>query len=753
MRVQRINPAFERVLGYTLQDIPDIESWWSLAYPDVAYRMEIKAEWIRRTENAVRESNHFIEPLEVRVRTKNGSFTYLEIGATKLPRGMLVIFTDISKRKQIEERLKESEERARLATESAKIGTWDWNLADQTVVMSPREYQLLGLEPRDQRENVDIFFSRIHPDDQESMNAVIEKSIATGEPFEQEFRITLPTGQIRWMHGAGCAYRDQPSAKVTRMAGINLDITDRKLHSENIQNNQMRLFGIINSAMDGIITIDHEHKIIVFNAAAEKMFRCSTADAIGKSIDRFLPERFRANHGKHIQQFVRDGTSTRSMGRFGAISGLRQNGEEFPLEASISQIVIDGLLMLTVTLRDATERQNAEKTKSELESQLRQAQKLESIGTLAGGIAHDFNNILGIVVGNAEMLESEIDEKSRGRIHLERILKAAERATKVIQQILTFSRQQKEPLREKFILDAAISETLALLRASIPTSVEIRAQLSSRNSCVLGDPTQIHQIIMNLITNAWQAMPNRIGWVQIETALELHSNSFVMGDSNLPAGDYIHCIVRDNGKGIPEDDLSRVFDPFFTTKAPGEGTGLGLAVVHGIVRSNGGAISVKSDVGLGTEFRVYFPVHRGATESLTTYTDQKVHSGGGKHIVVVDDEPDLVEVTREMLEQMGFRVSTFVDPRSALEFICTRDQRIDLVISDMTMPHMTGIELLEAIRKQSETIPMLLVTGFTYVIPEEVLRRTGAVEVLLKPLKRNALKEALGQILTRSRES
>lgn len=750
-RVTHLNRAFTRVLGYTIQDIPDIGAWWLAAYPDAEYREYLKSLWAHRVETMGSGPDSFISPLEATVRIKDGSTIVMEIGAARINHGMLVHFNDISARKHAEVLLQKSEEHARLAIEGAKIGTWDWNLFDNTLVMNAREFELLGLQPSNAPVNVDIFLNCVHPEDSKRIAQAIQDSIKTQTSFTNEYRIVLPSGAIRWLYGAGRAHKDVNTGTVLRISGIDCDITDRKLLEENLRNNELRFFGIINSAMDGIITINEQQQIVVFNAAAEKLFFCSAKDAVGSNIDRFIPDRFREKHSEHIRQFARDGTSKRSMGRFGTINGLRANGQEFPIEASISQIVFDGQRLLTVTLRDATDRHLAEQVRTDLEAQLRQSQKLESIGTLAGGIAHDFNNILGIILTNAELMDSDLPPDSRQRIHLDRIQTASQRAAKLIQQILTFSRRKKDVLPEKFILDTSIQESLALLRSSIPASVEIHSRLNSKEASIFGDPTQIHQVIMNLVTNAWQAMPQHRGLIEISSGLENHSNSLVAGESFLPAGEYIHCVVRDNGAGIPEENIHRIFDPFFTTKAPGQGTGLGLAVVHGIIRGTGGAVYAKSGVERGAEFHFYLPVFKGLDNRSPSIERFYSEQGAGEHIVLVDDEEDLNLVTQESLEQLGYRVTSFSDPRTALQYICSHDDACSLLITDMTMPFMTGVELVAAIRKQHEQIPVLLVTGLSDSVPDQQLHQLGIASVLLKPVKRKILAQAVSHVLTPAR--
>ena len=379
----------------------------------------------------------------------------------------------------------------------------------------------------------------------------------------------------------------------------------------------------------------------------------------------------------------------------------------------------------------------------QLEDQLRQAQKMESIGTLAGGIAHDFNNILGIILGNTELAMDDIYEGNPARINLQEVLKASLRAKDVVRQLLSFARKtslEKKPTN----IAPIIIESLKLLRASIPTSIEIRQNITKDLDTILADPTQINQVLINLCTNADHAMPDG-GILEINLKnVELHED-IIDQYSNLNPGRYVNLTVTDTGQGMNPEIKGRIFDPYFTTKEVGKGTGLGLSVVHGIVKSHGGGISVDSELGKGTTFRIYFPViEREAV--IETETDKELPTGN-ERILYIDDEKSMVHMGRNVLERLGYQVEAKSFPGEALELFNANPDRFDLVITDMTMPQMTGDRLVKEILKIRPDMPTILCTGFSEKIDKEKAKQMGVRQYIEKPINRSDLAKVVRKVL------
>mgnify|MGYP000879223588 CR=1 FL=1 len=402
---------------------------------------------------------------------------------------------------------------------------------------------------------------------------------------------------------------------------------------------------------------------------------------------------------------------------------------------------------------DITERKQGEEMRRKLEMQLNQALKMEAIGTLAGGIAHDFNNILSAMIGYAELVYMHLHkapQQGQTLSHLNEILRAGERAKQLVNQILTFSRQT-EQMRKPVEICMIIEEVLRFLRASIPSTVEIQSFLDAPGAIVMADPVQIHQVLLNLCTNAYQSMEGQRGVLEIKVeSVQIDSR---MADSHpdLKVGSYIRTTVSDTGYGMTPAVLERIFDPFFTTKQPGKGTGLGLSVVHGIVKSLGGAIGVESSLGKGTTFQVYFPRH--AAVAAQEAAEETCSLSGSERILLVDDERQLTDFTTLALEQFGYCVTAFNGSREALESFRSHSQQFDLVITDLTMPHLTGLELAHGIRQLRRDMPILLITGFTEDAAWEKAKESGIHDCLLKPVIISDLLKAVRKALDSRQEA
>jgi signal transduction histidine kinase/ActR/RegA family two-component response regulator len=389
--------------------------------------------------------------------------------------------------------------------------------------------------------------------------------------------------------------------------------------------------------------------------------------------------------------------------------------------------------------------EHREKEKQQLEMQLRQTQKMEAIGTLAGGIAHDFNNILGIISGYTELATLDAAEGSRSQKCLKEIFTAGQRARDLVQQILTFSRQgthEPKPLQIGF----AVKEVMKMLRATLPTTIEVKYTVPTKLPAVIADPTQIHQVVMNLCTNASHAMRQNGG--RLEVILEEVMVDEVLAGliTDLMPGHYQRLRVRDTGHGMPPEIVERIFDPFFSTKEPGEGTGLGLSVVHGIVKKCGGGIEVTSVPGEGTTFDVYLPSLEEEEES--SIEEALPLPTGTEKILLVDDEAAMVEMGRQMLESLGYKVTAETSSVEALEIFKSRPEAFDLVMTDMTMPKMTGAEFSGAVLKIRSDIPIILCTGYSERIHEDTAKAIGVREFVLKPV---VLRE-IAQVIRRALE-
>jgi len=421
---------------------------------------------------------------------------------------------------------------------------------------------------------------------------------------------------------------------------------------------------------------------------------------------------------------------------------LRPNGEvrwirdqAFPIRDDAGQVV-----RVVGTAEDITKQRS-------LEEQYRQAQKMEAIGTLAGGIAHDFNNILAAIFGYSELARLRVTADPLAREHLDSVLQAAQRARALVRQILTFSRQQEQE-RQPVQLRPVVAEPLKLLRATIPTTIDFKVSLGTNLPLVLADSTQIHQVVMNLCTNAAHAMRGRPGCLTVRLDLVSVDEGLAAGLPGLVPGPHVRMLVGDTGCGMERTTLAHIFEPFFTTKGPSEGTGLGLSVVYGIVKGHHGAINVESQPGTGTVFQIFFPAVAGEAVAGSETDSESAPRGNGERILVVDDEKPLALLGTSVLKELGYFAVYSTGAADAFARVQANPDGFDLVITDLTMPGQTGLGLARQIRALRPGLPVILSTGFNSAVSADELRDHGIREVLLKPYRLPALGAAVHRVLT-----
>lgn len=384
--------------------------------------------------------------------------------------------------------------------------------------------------------------------------------------------------------------------------------------------------------------------------------------------------------------------------------------------------------------------------REQAETQLRQAQKMEALGTLTGGIAHDFNNILAAVIGFTELLKDRALKGSREEHYHQRVFEAGLRGRELIRQMLAFSRKtelDKKPIR----LGSVVKETIRFLRASIPTTVRVQTDIRSESALVFADPTQMQQVLMNLCTNAAHAMQKTGGVLHVELS-DFNASEFDEAPLPVKPGPYVRLTVSDTGTGISSDIIGKIFDPFFTTKAAGEGTGLGLSVVLGIVRQHDGHITVTSEPGNGSVFNVYLPK---LAERLLIDTSSREHiPAGSERVLLIDDEETLAEMGQEMLEELGYRVTTRTSSTEALALIRSDPSKFDLVITDQTMPDVTGVDLAREIIAVDAQMPIIMCTGFSHVVDSETAKQAGIRAFAMKPLTKGEIARVVRKVLDES---
>ncbi len=422
----------------------------------------------------------------------------------------------------------------------------------------------------------------------------------------------------------------------------------------------------------------------------------------------------------------------------------RKNGTLYPVEAYLELSTSESLPVFMSIVLDITERKRAEEAYRQTETQLHQLHKMEALGTLSAGIAHDFNNILAAILGNTELALVKIRPEEEVHQNLEQVLKAGNRAKELVKHILTFSRQVEQQ-RIPTNLHIVVKEALDLLRATLPSTIHIQQHLSTESGVVLADPTQIHQVVMNLCTNAENAMREKGGTLTVcLDSVDLSSGQEPISP-DLKPGSYLRLSVSDTGRGIPSEIRNRIFEPFFTTKAIGEGTGMGLSVVHGIIANHEGVIAVESEPGCGTTFIIFLPQADAIVESEVpeTIPIQKAHAC----VLFVDDEESITQLAKKMLEHLGYEAEVCTDSIEALQAFRSNPFHYDVVITDQTMPHLTGDAFARELLKIRPDLPIILCTGFSYTVTPEKATALGIRAFLMKPILSYELAQTIQRVL------
>ncbi len=619
---------------------------------------------------------------------------------------------------QLEEKdrlLRKKTERLELAIDAAEDGVWDWDPRTGITYFSPRWLTMLGYQPGELPASYTTWLDLLHPDDREQAVAALGRFLETPEKlFSIEFRMRTKDSGWRWIHARGKKIAADRQGKVSRVIGTHVDITERKRLESSLHLTRF----IYEKSSIGIFRVAVDARIIDVNEEAARSLGYSREELASMQIFDIDPLTNAANWPQIWQKLLDEGVN-----RFEAIH-RRKDGSEIPVLITSNLLEFGGQQFSIAFVQDIS-------SYKRMEQALFQAQKMEAIGSLAGGIAHDFNNVLSAIYGFAQLAQLEIDGSEKVREYIRHICLASERAKEMVMQILAFSRQgvsEKQPTD----IGKIIRDVLKLVRASIPATVEIEGNIADGAGPVRANQTQLHQLVMNLCINASHALQGRGGKIAVElTPVTIHQDE-IPHYQDLQPGRYLKLIIADNGHGIDPAVLPRIFEPYFTTKGQGKGTGMGLAMVHGIVKDHGGDIKVYSEVGIGTTIQVLFPVvdedPQPQGESAVTLPT------GSERILYVDDEQFIVDIGRELLGSLGYRVETFTSPPDCLAAFQARPDDYDLLITDFAMPLLDGEKLIAEARKIRPTIPVILCTGFGTNVLSERLAALGIESILMKPL-------------------
>ncbi len=641
-----------------------------------------------------------------------------------------------------EQRSRRDTERLELALGAASICTWEWSLGSNEVFWSSNSEAVLARPAENFERTFSGYMALVHADDRAEIERAIEAVMKRGSgTYTSQHRLLGADGAYRWMESKGRLDCDA-AGKPFRMAGTLVDISQRKRAEHAIMAGDLLLKQCIKYTPAAVAMFDTNMCYLQASDRWLADYHLQGQELAGRShyeVFPDVPERWKEVHRRVLA---------------GAVE--RNDDDPFPRESGGTEWLqwevrpwhrpddsIGGVVMFTQVV---TERKQAEERNRQLQEQLRQAQKLEALGTLAGGIAHDFNNILSAIVAYTQIAQMENPGNADLQSHLGEVLHASSRAANLVQQILSFSRQQRQE-RKTLAIAPVCKEALKLLRSTLPATIEIREQIASNLPDVLADPTQMHQVLMNLCTNASHAMKGR-GELKLELSRYRLDDPSASPHLELRVGEYLRLSVSDTGEGIDEAVLPRIFEPFFTTKASGEGTGLGLAVVHGIVKEHEGVITATSQRGEGATFTMYLP----AASKAETVADEEladVPMGHGQRILFVDDELALCTAARHLLTRLGYQPRVFQDPEAAWQAFQEAPHACDAVVTDLTMPQRTGLELANDMLRLRPQLPIILTSGYSATLTTGILDEMGIRELVYKPLDYRAMASALSRALPR----
>ena len=734
-RVVLLNRRFTELFGYSAEDVPSLADWWRRAYPDEAYRREVVRTWSAALEKAVREKS-VAEPAEFRVTCKNGELRDVEISGTGIDGGTLTCFADLTERRRAEAALRESEARLRLFIEHAPASLAMFDRDLRYLAVSRRWLADFGLEGRDLlgRLHYDVF-----PEIGENLRQIHRRGLAGEVVQGNEDPFVRADGHVQYVRWEMHPWRDD-RGEIGGIVIFTEDVTQQKQAETALRESEERFRTLVDGAPEGIFVQAEDRFLFVNPAMVRLLGAARPADLIGRDILGLIAPEYHEAIRQRIRCQLETGKAAPPMEQ----DYLRLDGTRVSVETTAVPVRFAGRDAHLVFVRDVAERRRIEAEKQNLQAQLVQAQKMDSIGRLAGGVAHDFNNMLGVILGHADLALGKTDAASPLLNSLQEIRKAAVRSSDLARQLLAFAR--KQTIAPKALdLNETVAGMLAMLRRLIGENVELAWQPCPAPARVKMDPSQIDQILANLCVNARDAIGDH-GRIAIATGLAAFDEDYCASHAGFVPGDYVMLAVADNGCGMDAETLLRLFEPFFTTKEIGKGTGLGLATVYGIVKQNNGFIDVDSQVGRGSTFKIYLPRLQIAPPPEPPAAPPPLPTGH-ETILLAEDDPALLKMTQMMLERIGYHVLPAPSPEEALRLARQNAGRIDLLMTDVVMPGMNGRHLSQTLLADQPGLKRLFMSGYT----ADVIARHGVLEpgvhFIAKPFTPAELAHKLREIL------
>ncbi len=727
-----LSPGTEALFGYTTEEWQTI-SWNDFVKPNHLESVREVFDGLKQGEKSASAS------AEICVRHKDGRELWVEFSVSSIWKngqlsGFAGVTRNITERKKNEAELLLVNKKMRLAADSGHFGIWDLDLRTHTLDWDDMMYRIYNVGRDEFSGTYEAWQSRIHPEDLEQASYAVDQAVSGKKEFASEFRIVWPGGEIRHIQAHALVSTDDAGDPV-KLTGINLDITDKKTAELALKESEERFRALHNASFGGIIIHDMG-TVLECNRGLSEITGYQYDELIGMNGLLLIAEDTR----KLVEHNISTGYE-----RAYEAKGQRKNGEVYPLRLEARNIPYKDKQVRVVEFRDISEQKESEKERENLESQLRQAQKMEAVGRLAGGVAHDFNNLLGLIIGYTEMALEDTPLNSPLRSNLQEILAAGQRSGKLTRQLLAFARKQTI-MPQVLNLNSAIEAMAKMLQRLIGENIKMNWRPGKDLWPVRIDPGQLDQILANLCVNARDAISD-IGELTISTYNFTVERERRLGTENIPKGSYVILSVKDSGSGMSAETLKKIFEPFFTTKEQGRGTGLGLATVYGIVKQNSGYIGVSSSSDAGTEFDIYLPRHQPVSHGSIHPDDEHLAISEGETVLVVEDDMNILEMTVTMLERLGYKVIATNRPNEAVGLAHEYDNNIDLLLTDVIMPEMNGKELADNILSVYPDIKILFMSGYT----ADVIGHYGvlgkSLQYLEKPFSRKALGAAVRNAL------
>lgn len=709
-RVVRMNPVAERLCGWSASEaegrpLTEVFRIVNSLTREVAHD---PVERVFATGQVVGLANHTL------LLSRDGAEYQIADSAAPMHdvdgqlAGAVLVFRDVTQEYAQAERLRRSEERLDRAMAVKNEGIWDWNLVTNETIFDDRYYTMAGYAPNEFAQNYSGWTERVHPEDLDGAIAILKDHLAgKRDVFDAEFRFQHKDGSWLWIQGRGRIMERDAAGSPLRMIGTHTDITKRKLAEEALLESEEMQRKLLQTVPDLIIRTDIQGTITFVNEMAfPGLGYLPCGNICGMNIFSFIVPEDLSRAEEDARQRLEQQIGPRE---------YRLQFDDFVIDVEINGAAIRDKESrptgMVYTIRDISERRLAEQERQRLQRQFLQAQKMEAVGILAGGVAHDFNNLLHAMGANIELLLHGKSDESPDAVRLRAVTKSMDRAAQLIQQLLLFSRRT-ESRKERIDLNQEVRGVAVMLERTIPKMIALELHLDPGTTPLSADPVQVEQVLLNLANNAVAAMPEG-GRLTIETGNAVLGDCFVRSHPGSTAGPHVFMTVSDTGHGMAETTRRHIFDPFFTTKEVGQGTGLGLASVYGIVKAHRGYIHCESTPGKGTAFRIYWPVSDNV-ETVPAHPRPATAAGtaGGREtILVVDDEPEVRDLTREALELQGYSVMVAANGEEALRVFQEHQEALALVLLDLNMPGMGGRKCLQELVATDPAVKVIISSG------------------------------------------